>query len=400
MSAAGPTTFSRRTGWDRRPNALARALAARPAPPALDLTQNNPTRVGFPTAPELAAALAEGARAPYEPSAAGLLDARRAVAEYYGLRGATCDPEHVWLAASTSELYLQVLAVAADPGDAVAIPRPGYPLIDWVADLLGLRLVPYPLAYDGGWHVDLGRLREIVAAEPGLRAIVCVAPGNPSGNYLHRSEVETLEELCAARGLALVIDEVFADFPLRDDPTRVPHLVGLRHVATFVLSGLSKVAALPHFKLAWGVAAGPAEARAEAIERILLVSDAFLSAGSPAQRALPAVLAAAPGIQTAILGRIRPALARLRTRLAGAPIEVLDVEGGWAAVLRLPSVDGLDDVDWTLRALERDVLVQPGSLFELDGTHVVVSLLTPPTVFERGIDGLTRVVSDVLAREA
>jgi aspartate/methionine/tyrosine aminotransferase len=385
--------FSTRTGWDRTPTALAEGLAKRARPPEFDLTISNPTAVGFEMDSQLRATLSQPANARYAPDSLGAMAPREAIVDYYRARGRTSRPEDVWLCASTSEAYAYLAALACDPGQAIAVPRPGYPLFDFIADVVGVRLVHYPVRYDGRWHIDRAGLRDVVDRED-PRAIVCIAPNNPTGNFLDEEELELVENLCVDDERALIVDEVFSDYALRSDPNRVPHVVGPRRCLTFVLSGLSKVAALPQAKLAWGVACGPAEARAEAMARLALLADTFLSASTPAQNLVQPALAAAPMRQAAILQRTRSNLAGMRERLADTSVDVLDVEGGWSAILRLPAVDGLDDLRWALALLdEDDVLVQPGRLFDLDGVRVVVSLLTPPLSFVEGIDLLAKRVA-------
>lgn len=385
--------FSSRTAWDRNPNPLARALAARVRPPAFDLTVNNPSAVGFEMPPELLAASSHPANARYTPASLGDEAARQAIADYYRSRGRTCAAEDVWLCASTSEAYAYLATLACDPGQTLAVPRPGYPLFDFIADVVGVRAVEYPMRYDGRWHIDRAALRELVDAED-PRAIVCIAPNNPTGNYLDEGELELVEDLCVRGDRALIADEVFSDYALRPGPDRVPHLVGARRCATFVLSGLSKVAGLPQVKLAWGVTCGPAEIRREAMARLSLIADTFLSASAAAQNLVAPALDGAPVRQAAILQRTRSNLAGMRERLASTAVDVLDVEGGWSAILRLPALSGVDDVAWALDLLEHDdVLVQPGSLFGIGAAHVVVSLLTPPLTFVEGVDLLAKRVA-------
>jgi hypothetical protein len=390
--------FSRRTSFETEPNALTRALARERSAgrPLLDLTVSNPTRVGLRYPPEFYATLIDQRSAAYEPEPLGLESARRAVAGYASAGGGDLAPECVWLCASTSEAYAYLLALLCDPGDAVLVPRPGYPLLDWVADLSGVRLVPYPIRYDGGWWLDAATLRAALAREERARAIVAIAPGNPTGHYLAAGELRALEELCRERELALLVDEVFSDYPLREDAERVAHTAGPRRCLTFVLSGLSKLAALPQLKLAWGLACGPgADA---ALERLAFVADAFLSAATPVQLALPAILAAAPGMQERIRARTRANLDALRRELAGTPLALLDAEGGWSAILRLPALPDWSDERFALRLLERTgVLVQPGALFDLEGCHAVVSLLCEPETLACGVRQIARETEALLA---
>jgi hypothetical protein len=377
--------FSRRTRWETEPNPLSRALTAhrQAGRPLLDLTVSNPTAVGLRYPASFYAGLADARSAGYEPEPLGLASARRAVAEYSRARGGSCEPESVWLCASTSEAYAWLLALLCDPGDAVLVPRPGYPLLDWIADLSGARLLPYPLRYDGSWWLDVEALRAALAREERARAIVCIAPGNPTGHYLDSKELSALEDLCLARGLALVVDEVFSDYPLREGADRVAHAAGRRRCLTFVLSGLSKVAALPQLKLAWGLACGPGADLA--LARLAFVADTFLSAATPVQLALPAILAAAPEMRDRIRARTRANLAALRRELASTPVAPLDAEGGWSAILRLPALPDWSDERFALRLLERaGVLVHPGALFDLEGCHLVLSLLCEPEILVRG----------------
>jgi aspartate/methionine/tyrosine aminotransferase len=322
------------------------------------------------------------------------VSAREAIASYYRARGCACDAESVWLTASTSEAFAQLFALLCDPGDVVLVPRPGYPLLEYLAALADVRLVSYPLGYDGRWFVDLERLREVISEQPRARAIVCTAPGNPTGAYLALRELEAIDSLCAQSGLALVVDEVFAEFPLRATPERTRCAVGRREALGFVLSGLSKLAALPQLKLSWGVICGPRDRVAAALERLAVIADTTLSVSTPVQRALPGILAESADMRARIRARTTANLGALRAALAEGAAGVLDTEAGWSAIVRLPRLEGLDDEGWALRLLESaDTLVHPGSFYDLDGCHVVVSLLGPSEEFARGAQALAREVA-------
>lgn len=388
-------TFSRRTHWDLTPNALTRALADRRAVggDVVDLTITNPTAVGLRYPGSFYSSLFSAESAAYEPEPLGLASAREAVASYYRARGCACDAAAVWLAASTSEAFAQLFALLCDPGDAVLVPRPGYPLLEYLAALADVRLVPYPLRHDGAWSVDLAALREVLEAESRARAVVCTAPGNPTGAYLGEGELAEIDALCARSGLALVVDEVFGEFPLRPTPGRARTAVGDRSALTFVLSGLSKLAALPQLKLGFGVMCGPPEAVAAAAERLTVIADTSLSVATPVQLALPRIFAAAEPMRARIGERTRGNLAALERALAGGAARVLEVEAGWSAIVRLPRLGALDDEGWALALLDHaGVLVHPGSLYDLDGCHAVVSLLGPADSLARGAEALAREV--------
>src|SRR5882762_9025583 len=208
--------FSHRLRWPYPPNRLSRLLDEKRARGAavLDLTESNPTRAGLPYPAEaIAAALADPGVAIYEPTPRGLASARAAVAADSAARGRPVDPERIVLTASTSEAYAILFKLLGDPGDAVLVPRPSYPLFDYLAALEGLRVATYPLVQDGRFLIDLDgveRALDVTGAHP-PRAVVVVNPNNPTGTALRRSERSRLREICAARGIALISDEVFLD---------------------------------------------------------------------------------------------------------------------------------------------------------------------------------------------
>lgn len=350
-------------------------------PGALDLTVSNPTEVGLVHSAEVYAKLGDPAAARYDPVPFGLASARAAVVDHYARREVAVAHDRVWLTASTSEAYAQLMLLACDPGDVWWVPRPGYPLLDALAQPFGVELRGYPMHWHGRWQVGLAELSAAVAAEPRSRAIVAVAPGNPTGAYLSRAELDELAQLCARRELALVVDEVFADHEVAVPPDRVRHTGGALPCATFVLSGLSKVAALPQMKLGWVVAHGPEDIVAPVLARAEHLADAFLSVATPVQLALPELLAAGDALRPRVRERVRTNLACLRAASSGTPMDVLDVEGGWVALVRLPSVT--DDLGWAVDLVTHArVLVQPGYLYDLPAPpRLAVSLLVEPDRF-------------------
>jgi alanine-synthesizing transaminase len=362
--------FSLRARHDAPINRLTLARKAHRGP-LLDLTNSNPTRAGlvYPLA-ELAEALARGARAAYEPEPLGLLSAREAVARELG-----CDAGDVMLTASTSEAYSFLFKLLTDPGDDVVTATPSYPLLEHLAALELISLRHFPLELHRRWELDAQRVRDATGER--TRAVVVVNPNNPTGSYVTADEQEALARL----GIPIIADEVFHPFAFETAP---PPIIS-DDVLTLSLGGLSKSAGLPHFKLGWIRVSGPRGARSEALAALELIADNFLSVATPVQAALPEILRIAPRIREAIAARTRAALAALREALADKKsAQLLPVEGGWSAVVRVPRLD--TDEDFALQALERGVVVQPGYFFDFDREGCfVVSLLTPPEVMQEGI---------------
>lgn len=383
--------LSARLNWDSAENEL--ASAAREAADRgdlIDLTETNPTRVGlrYPTA-EIAAALARGAEADYRPAPLGLPSARAAIADEYAAAGVGLDAGRLAVTASSSESYAFLFKLCCDPGDAVLVPEPSYPLFEYLARLEGVTCAGYRLAFDGDWHIDFASLAEAAERAGRPRAVVVVNPNNPTGSYLKRSELARLADFCRARDMALVSDEVFAPYPFATNPERV--LCAAAEAgdapAVFSLGGLSKACGLPHLKLGW-IAVGGRQA-ARALHALELIADTYLSVSTPVQRALPELLAAGVGIRARIAERVARNRAALSAALPpGSPCSLLPAEGGWSAILRVPA--SRSDGDWAVTlARQAGVLVHPGFFFDMrGGAFLVASLLPDPEAFSGGVSRL------------
>ena len=379
--------FSSRTQWDLRKNRLGALIETRRAAgaPTIDLTQSNPTQAGIAYPPDLLRPLSDASALRYEPEPFGLREAREAVAADYRRRGADVGTDHILLTASSSEAYGYLFKLLCDPGDRVLVPRPSYPLFDFLAGLESVAVGHYPLRYDGEWHVDLPALAQAVTAR--TRAIVVVNPNNPTGSYLKRDEAAAIQEIAESQGAAVVADEVFADYAFGHDPRRVICLAGQVEALTFCLGGLSKSCGLPQLKLGWVAVSGPRALRDEALARLEVVADTYLSVATPVQRALPAILARRPELQAPIAARVAANLELLRRRAAPpSPVTLLEPEGGWYATLRVPAT--LPEEERVARLLEDEgVLVHPGYFFDFPHeAYLVVSLLPEPDPFAEAVD--------------
>ena len=384
--------FSRRTSWPLAPNpfTLAHREALRSRREILDLTISNPTRAGFDyDESAILDSLRNSKSLEYDPQPKGLLSAREAVADYYNARGDKCGPENLVLTTSTSEAYSYVFRLLCNPGDEVLVPKPSYPLFDFLADLQDVKLVPFECIYDHGWQIDWPALESCLSDRS--RAIALVHPNNPTGAYINANEQAQVNKLCSERGMALIVDEVFLDYT-HDGKLR-PSFVANNAALTFTLSGLSKISALPQMKLAWIAVSGPQSQLA--MERLEVIADTFLSVSAPMQLAASAMLEQRRGMQAQILSRVRTNLSQLDHQLARQKsCARLQTQAGWYAVLRVP-VTGSDE-DFAINLLqEHSVLVHPGHFYDFarDG-YLVLSLITPEEQFANGVARIVESIGD------
>ena len=385
--------FSSRLPESLAPNVLSRTVDRLRASGAtlLDLTATNPTDVGLSYPPNLLRPLAapEGAR--YAPAPFGLPLAREAVAADYARRQIDAAADRIVLTASTSEAYALLFKLLCDPGDAVLVPQPSYPLFDLLTRLEGVAARPYRLDHHGVWSIDRASVEQ--ALTPRTRAMLVVSPNNPTGSMLRQHDREWIAALCAERGLAVIADEVFADYPLAPRADACT-FAGERRMLTFSLGGLSKSAGLPQLKLAWILVDGPEPLAGAALARLDLICDTYLSVSTPVQLAAPNLIEAGAALREQNRARLRGNLADLRQRLIGTPsVSLLEPEGGWSVVLQVPATASEDAL--VARLLEEArVLVHPGYFFDFPReAFLVLSLLPEPDVFGSAVDRLLRVVT-------
>jgi alanine-synthesizing transaminase len=384
--------FSSRTPPDLAPNRLARTLERVRAEgrPIIDLTESNPTRAGFDYPDDLLAPLADPRGLSYAPRPFGAIEARRAVAGEYARRGLTVSPERVVLTATTSDGYSLLFKLLADEGDEVLVPRPSYPLFEHLTRLDLVVPRGYDLEYHAGWSIDFASLER--AWTPRTRAVLVVSPNNPTGSFIKQEECDRLAAMCAARGAAIIADEVFADYELESGAAAAAGRgVGRHDALSFSLGGLSKSVGLPQVKLGWIVVDGPASLVAAALERLELVCDTYLAVSTPVQLAASALLSAGAAVRAHIAARLATNYSRLRERAAASPAcRVLRAEGGWYAVVQVPSFGSEEELVVDLLTRE-SVLVHPGYFFDFRReSFLVLSLLTPEPVFSEGICRLMR----------
>jgi aspartate/methionine/tyrosine aminotransferase len=371
---------SSRLPRESAPNALSLAVDAlrRSGTSYIDLTESNPTRAGISYPGDLLRSLSAPDALRYQPHPLGLASAREAVAADHARRGASVDPGQVVLSASTSEMYAWLFKLLCDAGESVLVPRPSYPLFEHLTRLEGVRAESYRVEYHGRWEIDV---ESVAAAPAGTRAVLLVSPNNPTGSFVSARELEALVRICRDRDWALIVDEVFADYVL-DAVNPVTDIAARADVLTFSMGGASKSLGLPQVKLGWTLVGGPAADRATALEGLELIADTFLSVSTPVQVAAADLLERGAAVRAAIQTRIRANLAAARQIAARHPsCDLLPVEGGWSAVVRVPATKPEEHLVLDLLSRER-VLVHPGYFFDFEHeAFLIVSLLVPEMDF-------------------
>lgn len=391
--------FSDRTSWNQLPNHLSQALERRrqSGSPAIDLTVSNPTACGF-SYPEkaLLSAFANPSWLHYQPDARGLLSTRTSIAQFYAQRSVVVDQGNIFLTASTSEAYTLIFKLLCNSGEHVLLPRPSYPLFDYLSQLNDVATDSYRLMYDHGWHIDIDSIRQGITSS--TRAIVLVHPHNPSGMVMKKEEFDQIVLLARDHNLALIVDEVFSEYRFGTSDTHQLSTADEQRVLTFTLNGISKLAALPQLKLGWIVVSGGKADVTEASARLELISDTYLSVNTPVQVAFADILQITAPIRSAILDRVRANYIHLTKAVAGTSCSVLETEGGWYGIIRVPRT--LSDEDWALALLEKEgVHLFPGYFFDMEEEgHLIVSLLPELEFFQTAITTIVSFVENSTSR--
>jgi len=375
--------FTRRTNWRQETNALNKTLADLEAEhiPVLDLTASNPTSCSFSYPEGMLAVLNSPDNFQYHPEACGMKRARQAVANYYSRQNLQMSPNDIVLTASTSEAYSFLMRLLVNPGEKILIPKPSYPLFQFLLEINDVHFDYYPLHYDGQkWRLDTVTLERSIDSK--TKAIILVNPNNPTGSYISRAELNSLNELCSKHQMAIISDEVFFDYSLSQGD--IVSCAGNQKALSFALGGLSKTMGLPQMKCAWILASGPQLVLQEALSRLEIIADTYLSVNTPVQNALGAWLKAVPALQEQIILRVKENWQWLEAHL-NDHTELLSLQGGWYATLRIPAVKS--EEEWVLEFLKEDhVSVYPGYFFDFEReAYIVLSLLPPASVFQEAV---------------
>lgn len=351
----------------------------------IDVTDSNPTRAGFEYPADLLAPLAHPRGFIYKPEPLGVEAAREAVAREYARRGLAVPSACVVLTASTSEAYALLFKLLCDPGDEVLVPRPSYPLFEHLTGLDAITARTYDLEYHGRWTVDFASLER--RWSPRTRAVLIVSPNNPTGSFVTRAELDRIAATSAAGRAAIIADEVFADYELVPGAAvQAGQVLRRRDVLAFSLGGLSKSVGLPQVKLGWIVVAGPDDLVDDALARLELICDTYLSVSTPVQQAAAELMSRGAEVGRQIRERVTNNYKRLVARASATPsCRVLASEGGWYAVVQVPTLGSEEDLVLDLLT-ERGVLVHPGYFFDFPSeSFLVVSLLTPVAAFDEAV---------------
>lgn len=388
------TMFADRTNWNLNRNRLSQALLRHreEQESLIDLTVSNPAECGFEFDEQaILHALCKPSALRYDPNAKGLESARRAVAQYYAERGREVLPGEIVLTTSTSEAYSFIFRTICNPGDEILVPEPSYPLFAFLADIQDVKIARYPLVYDHGWQTDFHGLEKAITGR--TRGVIVVHPNNPTGHFCKQEERARLNEICGTREIALIVDEVFLDYAIAENAPG--SFAGNAASLTFTMSGISKISGLPQMKMAWLITSGPEQLKSEALARLEIIADTYLSMNTPIQQATEVFLEQRQAFQSQLKGRVRRNLAEVDRQLAGQTFcRRLEVEGGWYAVLRVPAIRADEELAVEMLTT-RSVYIHPGHFydFQTEG-HLVASLITPEPDFAEGMQRLLSVVGN------
>ena len=381
--------FSKRFDYNIEENNLSKLLNEKKSAGVkiLDLIESNPTNAGFDyNETGILNSIAKPESMKYVPNPKGLESAREAVSQYYREKSITINTDNIFLTSSTSEAYSFIFRLLTDPFDEVLIPRPSYPLFSFIAEMETVNIKYYNLIYSDNktWEIDFESINSQLTEK--TKAIILVNPNNPTGNFVKLKEINLLLKICKANNIALICDEVFMDYILETERNSTFSLAGINYVLTFTLSGLSKICGLPQMKLSWIVVSGPDKECEEAKAKMEIITDTYLSVGTPIQLAASDLLIGKEFIQKQIKKRVLRNYDYLKTESERKDyFELLRTEGGWYSVLKIPNNINEDTLAFELLD-KKNVYIHPGYFFDFNEEgYIVVSLLTPEEKFNKGI---------------
>lgn len=383
--------FSKRLNIEYEPNELSILINSKRkrGEYILDLTSSNPTKLNFKyDAKHIIKHFIDYRSLLYEPDPKGIVSSREEVAKYYSGIGKEVNVDDLFLVPSTSEAYSYLFKLLLDAEDEVVMPQPSYPLFEYLTRLDLGNVVYYPLIYDyrDGWVPDFAVLEKKITSK--TKAIVIINPNNPTGSYIRESDYKVFNSLSEKYNVALIVDEVFSDYEIEAGENALRTVAGCESNLTFVLNGFSKMLALPQMKFGWILIQGNEKLKDEAVQRLEVIADTYLSVATPIQYAAQRLFETRDKIQEEIMTRINRNYNLLKTKfLLNPDIKVMNCEGGWNAILNFENLLVPED-EFVLNLLDKkNVLIHPGYYYDFftEG-FAVISLLTETDVMERAIE--------------
>lgn len=379
--------FSCRTNWNFQNNRITKLIQEyqRNNISIIDLSESNPTKVGF-NYPEkfVLKDFCSGKNLIYNPHPKGLINAREAICKFYHKKNINIHPESIIITAGSSDAYNYIFRLIAEPGDEILVPSPSYPLLQFLSRLNDISIKNYRLLYDGEWHIDIDSIYRNITNK--TKAILFIHPNNPTGSYVKNEEYEKVLELANRYGLIFISDEVFYEYEIEDKPNKFNSFSEKSDILTFTINGISKLLGLSQMKLGWVIVSGPNKLKQEAINRLEIISDTFLSVNTPVQNSLPIWLENYEELHNQIKHRVIINYFRIKDQiLANSAIELLNVEGGWNGILRFPNI--FTDEQWVELFLKKyRLFLQPGYFYDFErGAYLLVSLLLPENIIKKNI---------------
>lgn len=361
----------------------------------LDLIDTNFHRNGYRFPPEpIADAMGRYLREhSYDPDPRGGVAAREAISAYYAAAGARVPADRLILTASSSESYNLLFNNFTAPGDNILLPRPTYPLFDYLAGFNRLEVRYYDLDPHREFRIDPGSVAQAIDSR--TRFLVVISPNNPTGRVADAREITAVVDLAAERGLMLICDEVFSEFlydgtrlarPTQPVPTRS------RAPLVFTLNGISKMFALPDLKLSWVAVTGETQAAGDALERLEIANDMFLNCNSFSQFLLPDLFLLGDDFRRRMIAQIDRGRRALIEKFGALPgFRLTPPTGGIHATVELVGLpEEWDDERFAVELLRsRHVYLHPGYFYGIEeGNYVVVSFLREYESFVRGLDAV------------
>lgn len=140
-------------------------------------------------------------------NALGLSELREVIAGHYAdYYGVNISPERVAVTTGSSAAFNLAFLIYFDPGDRVAITRPGYPAYRSILSALGLEVVEIPTDRDGKFSASA--LAEAHAQAP-LKGILFASPANPTGAVINKADQQAIIETAHSLGIRVISDEIY-----------------------------------------------------------------------------------------------------------------------------------------------------------------------------------------------
>ena len=298
----------------------------------------------------------------------GILPLREALSETYGQKSIVISPENIVISTGVASILFLLFQVLFDEGDHILMTNPYFLIYHSLAEYYRLNIHYIPENFN---QDDINACLEETNIKK-LKAIIFATPSNPTGKILTEKQLKLISSLADRLGALIISDEIYEFF---DYDSKFEHMAIFNPERTLTLGGFSKSHAMTGLRVGYLVAPQSLHSIVDKVATLQQYS--IVCSPQPAQWAALEALKTPMAQELEVMRSKRDiVLDFLKNR-----VDFAFPDGAFYVFPKVP-VDGQDFVK---KAIERELLIVPGSIFSKDHNTIRISYAQEEDELKEGL---------------